>query len=714
MKKIKIFFYLLTASVPSFAQDSTFNKEKELSDVVVTATRGERKLGNLAIPVQLITGKTIRETGSLRLQDILQEQTGLLLVNSPLGAALNGYPNPFGHGVQLLGLDPAYTLILIDGEPLIGRNGGILKLGRLATGTIKQVEIVKGPSSSLYGSEAMAGVINIITESPGKENGELQLQHASNGTWGSGLAYRNRLNRTGIQVYLHRYATEGYDLDKTIYGKTVDPYRDWNGKVKLTQELNNRLQLTLSTRFYDSKQDNDYRVNWQGQPAIAKGATRENEYSTYFQLRWQKNKEQKIYLRFFYDRYQNRSFVNLDKTSIHFDETSFDQSLLKPELSYEINKKENRLVTGLGSGFEMIDASRYAGKRQLSTLYSFLQKEWSLFDHKLTLIAGGRTDKRSDFKPRLSPRIAAAFRPGKNWKFTAAAGWGFKAPDFRHLYLSFYNEQIGYSLIGSRELYAQLNQMQQQGLLQPGADISAYANYPDLLPETSHGFHTGVVYAQHNWKIEAGLFRNDIRNLIDNYSLPFSRSNGQPIFSYRNIHKVYTQGVSADLRYRVGKELSVSAGYQFLDAKDKEILRLIREQELYKRDPNTYVTTLVKRSDYIGLFNRSRHSGNIKMEWEHRDWNIYARAIYRGPSGFTDKNGNAIADDPSEMIEGYWLVNMALQRSIASILSIQAGIENIFGYTNPVQLNNIPGRLFFLNLNYNFLNEKRKHKKTIQ
>jgi outer membrane receptor for ferrienterochelin and colicins len=136
MKKYFITINFLTISLVSISQDSIFNKEKDLSEVVVAANRSERKLGNVAVPVQLVSQKTILQTGSLRLQDILQEQTGLVIVNSTLGSALNGYPNPFGQGVQMLGLDPAYTLILLDGEPLIGRNGGILKLGRLSTGNI--------------------------------------------------------------------------------------------------------------------------------------------------------------------------------------------------------------------------------------------------------------------------------------------------------------------------------------------------------------------------------------------------------------------------------------------------------------------------------------------------------------------------------------------------------------------------------------------------
>ncbi|MBI5856415.1 MAG: TonB-dependent receptor [Sphingobacteriales bacterium] len=705
-------FNATAQDLPGYVPDSNFNKEQQLAEVIITANRSERKMGNVAVPVQLISQKTIRQTGSLRLQDILQEQTGLVIVNSSLGSALNGYPNPFGQGVQMLGLDPAYTLILIDGEPLIGRNGGILKLGRLGTGNIRQIEIVKGPSSSLYGSEAMAGVINIITQSPLKATAEVQIHRATNNTWGTGLSYGNRFNKTGIQLFINRYSSSGYDLDKTIYGKTVDPFREWNGQLKVAHDFSNKLQLLASLRQFDSKQNNDYQILWQNQPAVAKGYTKEKDQSAFVQLRWQVKPEHRFYFRTFYDHYRNNSFVNLDKTTTRFDETSFDQSILKPELQFESKHKTNNYVAGAGAYFEMIDASRYAGKRNLTTLYAFTQKEWSLLHDKFTLIAGGRIDKRSDFAAKISPRIAVAFKPGSKWKFTASSGWGFKAPDFRHLYLSFYNSQIGYSLIGAKELSSQLQQLQQQGLLQPGADINPYLKENDLKPETSFGSHIGAKFNGDKWNMEAGLFRNDIQNLIESFSLTFNRSNGQPIFSYHNIGKVYTRGVELNIKYRLVKTISFSAGYQFLDAKDKDVLKKIDEGKLYKRDLNTYVTSPVKHSDYFGLFNRSKHTANFKVEYNDgkTGWNIYARAVYRGQFGFTDLNGNNIADDPAEMVSGFWMTNFAVSKSFLHCFSTQCGVENLLNYTNPARLSNIAGRLFFINLNYSLANNNNKHK----
>lgn len=704
MNKITAFLFAILINHSLFSQqDTLFNKT--MDEVVVTANRSERKLGNVAVPVSIIHQKTIQQTGSLRFQDILQEQTGITIVNSNLGTSLNGYPNPFGQGVQMLGLDPAYTLILLDGEPLIGRNAGILKLGRLATGNIRQVEIVKGPSSSLYGSEAMAGVINIITATPQKEKIELQQHTASNNTFGSTFSYANRFNKTGVQFFVNRYSSSGYDLDKTIYGKTVDPFRDWNGQIKLIHDFSNKLQWLISLRDFDSKQNNNYEIFWQNNPEIVKGYTSEKDRTAFTQLRWQRNAHQKLYFRTFYNRYQNRSFVNLEKTKTQFDETTFNQSILKPEVQFESGKDgQSKYVAGFGSYVEMIDASRYAGKKTVTTLYAFTQEEWNLLNQQLTIIAGARIDKRTDFAARVSPRIGLAYKPNGKWKFTASSGWGFKAPDFRHLYLNFYNSQIGYSLLGSKELGAELQRLQQQGLLQPGADIAAYQNNTDLKAENSFGSHAGIKYKDADWTIEGGLFRNDIRNLIDVFTLPFSRSNNQAIFSYHNIGRVYTQGLEIDIKYKLVPQLFVSGGYQFLDAKDKDVVQQIKNGSLYKRDPVSFQTTVVNKADYVGLFNRSKHTANFKILFddEKSGWNTYLRLVYRGKFGYGDINGNNIADDPNEMVKGFWMANLALAKSINNHFQIQAGMENILNYTNPQKMSNIPGRLFFININYSF------------
>lgn len=109
--RFHLFFYVTLAPIFSLlAQRDTLPL---LDEVVVTATRQERRLGNVAIPILLIQRKQIQQAGSMRLRDILQEQSGLQLVTG------------FGTGLQMQGLSPEHTLILLDGQPLIGRTSGV-------------------------------------------------------------------------------------------------------------------------------------------------------------------------------------------------------------------------------------------------------------------------------------------------------------------------------------------------------------------------------------------------------------------------------------------------------------------------------------------------------------------------------------------------------------------------------------------------------------
>lgn len=129
-------------------------KTSHLKEVIVTGTRTERSVATLPLPTQIITGESIRKSGLSRLNEIIQEQTGLITVPDFGG----------GEGIQMQGLDAAYVMILIDGQPLFGRSAGTLDLSRISVNNIEKIEIVKGASSSLYGSEALAGVVNIITK----------------------------------------------------------------------------------------------------------------------------------------------------------------------------------------------------------------------------------------------------------------------------------------------------------------------------------------------------------------------------------------------------------------------------------------------------------------------------------------------------------------------------------------------------------------------
>ena len=130
-----LIFFFLTQWFFSQAQNEVILDSvdtENLNEVIISATRTNRQLASVPLPTQLISAKALAAANSVRLNDILEEQTGLLVVPDFGGVV----------GLQMQGLDSQYNLILIDGLPLVGRSAGTLDLSRVSVGNIKQIEIV--------------------------------------------------------------------------------------------------------------------------------------------------------------------------------------------------------------------------------------------------------------------------------------------------------------------------------------------------------------------------------------------------------------------------------------------------------------------------------------------------------------------------------------------------------------------------------------------
>ncbi|MBZ9777972.1 TonB-dependent receptor plug domain-containing protein [Psychroflexus sp. CAK8W] len=155
-----LLFYLLTSS--ALAQEGKIPTDSlsinNLEEVVITATRTERNREDIPMPVKVLSQEVISNTGLRRADELLNEQTGITTITDQSGF----------QGIQMQGINSEYIMILIDNVPVVGRQSGNLDLSRLALGNIERIEIIKGPSSSLYGSEALGGVINIITQKASK------------------------------------------------------------------------------------------------------------------------------------------------------------------------------------------------------------------------------------------------------------------------------------------------------------------------------------------------------------------------------------------------------------------------------------------------------------------------------------------------------------------------------------------------------------------
>ena len=124
----------------------------QMDEVVVTGTKTERRLEDTPVITEVITRSEIEATGAENIGEVLEHRVGIVVDR-----------DAHGDGVQLQGLDSDYILILLDGEPQVGRIAGKLDLARIGVENVDRIEIVKGASSALFGSAAMGGVINVIT-----------------------------------------------------------------------------------------------------------------------------------------------------------------------------------------------------------------------------------------------------------------------------------------------------------------------------------------------------------------------------------------------------------------------------------------------------------------------------------------------------------------------------------------------------------------------
>ncbi|TAE33458.1 MAG: TonB-dependent receptor [Cytophagales bacterium] len=668
-------------------------RSRGLDEVVVTATRTERPMGALPMPVTVIDGKQIRQMGSLRLNDVLGEQTGLAIVTN------------HGQGVQMQGFNPDYTLILIDGEPLVGRTAGTLELSRLAVGNIKRIEIVKGPSSSLYGSEALAGVINIITENPAQTRGTLAARYGSNRTSDLTGDVSLKQGKVGLYVFGNRLASGGYDLTPDVPGQTVSPFVNYTGSGRLTVDWSSRWKLNLSGRYFSERQDNRLALP---DGRMVAGPGRIHDMNLNPTLTHRPSQAWKLTYRFYHTTYQTQTDLQHEGTLLPnesrvYDAQFFRQTFNRPELQADHYIRQKHILT-LGAGYiaESVEATRYTQRQRFGTRYAFFQYEW-LPSARLNLIAGGRFDSHSQYAGQFSPKLSGRYELTPALALRGSVGVGFKAPDFRQLYLNFDNAVAGYSVFGTEELPAGLARLRQSGQL---AEILIDpAQLGAIRPESSRAYNIGFQFRPGGGtrtlsNLSLNAFRNDVRDLIETQPVA-RRTNGQAVFSYLNLSRVFTQGVEIDAQFRwqvaTDGQLTLSTGYQFLDARDKAVLAQIDAGQLFSRDPQTLSSQRIRRGDYGGLFSRSRHMANARLFYENAKQGCSAtlRGIYRSRYGFADRNGNLILDDANEYVGGYILWNLSAAKTIRS-LTIQAGIDNLLNHTDALFIPNLPGRIGYL------------------
>lgn len=668
--------------------DST--KVNELEEVILTATRTERQLSSLPLPVTLISKKNILQSGTIRLNEILNEQTGIITVPDESGF----------EGVQIQGIASDYILILIDGVPLVGRSAGNFDLSRLTVGNIKQIEVVKGPSSSLYGSEALGGVINIITEKPKSEElqGNVSYRIGSFIQQDINLDLKQRFKKLRYGFFANRFSSEGYDLNPDVEGQTVNPFENYTVNGRIYYDFNEKLSLFTSARFYDQVQDAGFTFN----DVQFEGDSKEREWNAHARLDQKWNDKFSTAYELYHTNYTANERLADPISDDVLSDSDFDQKLLRPEIrSSYVFEKAGTLTAGVGFQYDQLDRTFFDETVSFNSQYIYAQYDFNPIE-RLNVIAGARFDNHSEYSNQFSPKLAMRYKLTDAFAVKGSVGYGFKAPDFRQLYFDFTNSAVGYTVLGYNVALDKLRELQEQGQILAVVVSEDDLDNP-LEAESSVGYNLGLTFKEGKWNSELNFFRNDINNLIDTRIIA-RKTNGQNVFSYVNFDEIYTTGFELNTGYKINDAIDVSAGYQLLYAYDKQKQQEVEDGQVFARDPATNQTVAVTQSDYFGLVNRSRHNANFKVFYDiaSAKANINLRLLYRSKYAQFDTNGNGLIDTyDTSFIDGYVITNIAASKTFYEDFTLQVGANNLLDYTDN-NIPTLPGIQGYIKLNYQF------------
>lgn len=683
-----LIYFLLLTNLFCFSQtspksDAKSDKVEDLEEVIITATRTKRQLSSLPLPVTIITKKEIKAGNYLRLKNVINEQTGLVTIPDYGG----------GEGVQLQGLDSEYTLILIDGAPVIGRKAGTLDLSRLSVGNIKQIEVVKGASSCLYGNEALGGVINIITDQP-KDNIETAIDYriSDYNTHDTNVNLGWNKKKISVSGFINRYSSNGYDLDKTTIAKTVAPFINYTLNTKIDYAVSKKSNVLASARYFTEEQSYVVNENLNGN-GKANELNGQLKYTHAIEDKW------KMYVDIYATSYRTTSHID-SLSGNELERSFFNQALVRPELrtTYNFSKKTNAII-GFGVNHERLNRTSFAAKPVFNTPYAYAQFDATIIN-KVNVIIGARYDNHSKYQSQFSPKTAFRLEINDKLSLKSSVGYGFKAPDFRQLYFDFTNSTVGYTVLGYNAVITQLEKMEVLGQISSiKVPSSEFVN--GLKPESSLSMNTGVDFKPTSTlKISVNYFNNKISNLIDTQVIA-SKRNGQNVFSYYNVNTVETQGLECNAKWKPTSNFYVSGGYQLLYAKDKVAQEAFYKGKIYARKTISSPSFVLKETEYFGLYNRSRHMGNIKFYYNYIKWGLNAslRGVYRSKYGLYDTNGNSYLDSYDTFVKGYSVWNTSLNKTLFKNYTVGIGMDNAFGYKDPKNITNLPGRIVYGKLN---------------
>lgn len=671
-------------AIQLYGQDSSLvNSNQELDAVIVTATRKEKKVSDVALPIVLIGKKQIQLSGLTHLNELLEEQSGMVISQD------------HGSGIQIQGFDPEYTMVLIDNEPVLGRVAGTLDLKRISLRNVERIEILKGASSCLFGSNAMAGVINIITKRPSLDT-EVNLftKFQTPKLFENSISASKGYGQHGFTLFYSRIDNDGFKLDKSQSAKTIPASTENHANVKWYGEWG-AWSISPTIRWVQIASP---KQNVHTEDGIYDSESTVNDGSLGLSTRYKYNQRfvQKLNLyRSFYDA---KDAVWDAKSDARVG-NDFQQDYTKLEFvsEYDANEKHN-LVFGVGGSQEQISTVRYASTPKFTTQFAFVQDEWFI-NPTSTLTIGARFDNHNVYGNQLSPKASVIKTVSEKWKVKASVGTGFKTPDLRQLYLDYSNPIVGYNVFGVKVADQKLKELMAQNQISRVIRETS----ENLEAERSVSFNAaGIWQWRKDKQIEINVFYNKVSELINSVAIA-QKTNGQLVYSYENISGFVTKGLAIDSKNRLSKNIKLNLGGQFLIATDKAQKQQVENGEIFVRNPETLETRPVRYSEYLGLFGRSKFNATASVQYTYSKikTEFFLRYNWRSAYALFDSNGNNVYDAFDERSGNFHQVNFTASKTIKSI-TMQAAVYNVLNNRNVQFIPTNPGIQYMLSASYSF------------
>lgn len=512
-----------TAERASAERDVTLPLDRvalALDEMVVTAARREQRLRDAVQSIEVINRSELERSGASDLASVLVEQTGIVLQGG----------HPAGAGAMLQGIGSERVLVLLDGQPMTGRLSGVFDISRIPVAMVERVEVVKGPQSTLYGTDAMGGVINIISRrasdatwdasvvgtagSQARRDVSASLSHASHGMSAAlDAGHRSTATTPGIES-LNGALAERTDLSVRLRG-ALDSARTAEASLLVLDER----QRWRTSTFYNFGDNRQYTGRLSGSWLAGRHRLTPTVSTSQYDHRSRASIEPQP----FADDTGQRQIQRVYQAELLYNGRFGASGAQSLDVGTQVRRDETESARVPG------------GLRSLTVIEPFVQAELSA--GALSFSPGVRLSSSDRWGERITSRLASRWRVNERLTLRASAGEGFRAPDFKELFMFFQNTSAGYAVYGN----------------------------PDLRPESSRNLTVGSEWAGDRQYLRGSLFLNQFRDFIE--TRPITGPGEAPVYAYGNVDRGFTRGVELESGVAV-RGMRAEASYAGLQTRD--------------------------------------------------------------------------------------------------------------------------------------------------